>query len=162
MDFTWFQPEIGEPIEDSWDFSIPILGDHEEWESGDLQIGDLWKSSRKHFQWEGHFFFSFCFFFLWLALASGFWLLAFGFELLASAAFGLAAILHGFSSLFAWICCICYINSLFCPWVSLLLYGCHAILHEFLFCINCLHDQKKETKSIPRPFSMWKPMVTKG
>ena len=51
-------------------------------------------------------------------LASGFWLpLAFGLWLPASgfAAVGLGAILHEFSSLFAWICCICYISFLFCP-----------------------------------------------
>ena len=75
---------------------------------------------------EGYFFcilFGHFFSFFWLALASGFWLLAFGFwlwllalasgfgffwlwassgfETLASAAFGLTAILHDSSSLFA-------------------------------------------------------------
>ena len=50
---------------------------------------------------------------------------------------GFKSDLHECSSLFAWICCIFYISFLFRPWVSLFLYGCPAILHEYLFfCVN--------------------------
>ena len=132
------------------------------WPNANIRLCSIstYRSSVKKWTWRGillailfflRFFFCFwllafgffwllAFGFFWLLASGFFWLLASGFELLASAAFSLAAILHEFSSLFAWICCICYISCF--HFVHEFLYFCMDVMQFYIstfLCMNYLH-----------------------